>query len=143
MEFNWVKFPEDHVFFYSVRPLVDWTFKLIAWLSLTASLQVGAEITGSVYLWILVALSYLLIIFFLQSFFTWLRQVQFTGRLSFLAPKPRIAFTDPAKRFFDKAGDWITKFLVLCLLAFGVNVMHEAVGKIVDEIRISQKSQTR
>jgi hypothetical protein len=33
--------PDDHVFMSRVRPLVDWTFKFISWLVITATFGVA------------------------------------------------------------------------------------------------------
>lgn len=62
--------PDDHVFLTRTRSLVDWTFKFISWLAVTATFGVAAEVTGNKWLWGVYILSHLLLIFFLRRFST-------------------------------------------------------------------------
>ena len=50
MKFRFGELADDHQFF-GARALVDWTFKLFAWISVVAALQVAAETTRSAFVY--------------------------------------------------------------------------------------------
>ncbi len=73
MEMRIGTLPDDDAYF-NARAVVDWSFKFIAWLGVTATFQVAAEATNSWMLRSLYILCYLLILFYLQSLIDWLLQ---------------------------------------------------------------------
>jgi hypothetical protein len=71
MKFRFGEFADDHQFF-RARALIDWTFKLFAWIGVVAALQVAAETTRSAFVYAAWILAYLLVLVFLQAFLDWL-----------------------------------------------------------------------
>jgi hypothetical protein len=63
-----------------VRPLVDWSFKLIAWLGICASLLVAARSTGNALIWTVTVLAYGLVLLFMVSFSDWLLHLNWLRR---------------------------------------------------------------
>jgi hypothetical protein len=126
MEFKFGELPDDHVFLTRVRSLVDWTFKLIAWLALCATLQVAAQTTGSPYICGLSILAYLMIFFFCQSFLDWLWHLKrYTKK-----EKPTTAPKPPGrlKRWSKFA---IAGIVWLLLIQLQQRAVSEAIGALV------------
>jgi hypothetical protein len=128
--------PDGHVFLSRVRPLVDWTFKLISWLIITATLGVAAEVTKNAWLWAIYFLAQLLLIFFLQSFFSWLFAMKFPGRAK---RKSTVAVRTGAWAMLRKVRTLlIAVFAFLVWASFQVG-MQQAIGRTVDAIAEFQK----
>jgi hypothetical protein len=130
--------PDDHVFLTRIRSLVDWSFKFISWLVITATLGVAAEATKSPWLWALYFLSQLLLLFFLQVFFSWLFAMKFPrwARQRSLPGAARNRF-------------WVTlrkaRTIIIAVFAFFVWAtfqlgMQQAIGRTVDAIAEFQKA---
>lgn len=120
MKFPWGELPDEHAFFYSARPLVDWSFKVIAWLGICASIQIAAEATNSRALWTLLILAYFLILFFLRSFFDWLLSVQFRAK-----PKTLPRRLQRTRKVFA----WVGSSVISLGLFF---VMQKSVDRIIE-----------
>lgn len=130
--------PDNHVFLDRVRSIVDWSFKFVSWLIITATLGVAAHATKNVWLWGLYFICQGLLVFFLQSFFSWLFSMEFPG----------------IKRSQEEAavvrqGFWAwmhkAKRSLVAVLAFvvwlGFNLaMQQAIGRTVDAIAEFQKT---
>jgi hypothetical protein len=128
--------PDDHVFLDRVRPLIDWSFKFISWLIITATLGVAAQITKNLWLWGLYFLCHGLLIFFLQAFFSWLFTMKFPGRSSRKEPsRPRQGFW---AWMYKVRQTLITIFALLVWACFQLG-MQQAIGRTVDAIAEFQK----
>ncbi|MET4235555.1 hypothetical protein ABIA85_008866 [Bradyrhizobium sp. LA6.10] len=79
MKLRIIELPDDHAFLSPVRSLVDGVFKVIAWLALSATIQVAAEATRSVLLWSLCLTGYFMIAFYIQTFVDWLTHGKLPG----------------------------------------------------------------
>jgi hypothetical protein len=130
--------PDEHVFLSRVRPLVDWTFKFISWLIITATLGVAAEVTKNAWLWAIYFLGQLLLIFFLQSFFNWLFTMKFPRRAG--RKSSPVAVRTGLRAMMRKV-----RTLLIAVFAFfvwaGFQVgMQQAIGRTVDAIAEFQKA---
>ena len=142
MELRFGELTDDHVFLTRVRSLVDWSFKLIAWLGICATIQIAAEKTGSVYLWVITIISYFLIFFFLQSFLDWVWHFKRNAKPNNTRARSRNASTSPA-RWVQSARKWMT-FLFAGIVWFGlVYAQQIAVSKTISAIIEFQKSAGR
>lgn len=130
--------PDDHVFLNRIRSLVDWTFKFISWLLVAATIGVAAEVTKNPWLWGIHYLCLLLLLFFLQAFFSWLFTMKFPGKA-----RPKSA---PAPA---RTGHWAivrkARTIVVAIFAFLVWAcfqlgMQQAIGRTVDAIAEFQKT---
>jgi hypothetical protein len=142
MQFKFGEFPDDHGFLFSVRPLVDWSFKLISWLGITATFEIAAKLTGSPYLWTIYVIAHLLVLLFLYSFIDWLWQIKLPRQ----APKklPAVATTSSrAKRWIHKGR--ILVVVVLSVVVWGslMGVMQIVVDQTVSAIVEFQKKGVR
>lgn len=79
MKLRIIELPDEHTFLSPVRSLVDGVFKLIAWLALSATIQVAAESTHSALLWSLCLTGYFMIAFYIQLFLDWLTHGKLPG----------------------------------------------------------------
>jgi hypothetical protein len=133
--------PDDHVFLSRVRSIVDWSFKFISWLAITATLGAAAEVTKNGWLWAIYFLCQLLLIFFLQAFFSWLFAMKFP-RWSRQKATPEAA----RNRFWAilrrARTILIAVFAFLVWAAFQLG-MQQAIGRSVDAIAEFQKAGRR
>jgi hypothetical protein len=121
MQFNFGELPDEHSFLYGVRPLVDWSFKVITWLGIAATFQIAAEVTNSRYLWAIYIIAYLLVLLFLQSLLSWLFQL----KRHRTAPKTICSTTNATRvrRIAAKAGAltrYALGFLIWWVLIFAM-----------------------
>ncbi|SFN80876.1 hypothetical protein SAMN05216573_12258 [Bradyrhizobium sp. Rc3b] len=59
--------------------MVDGFFKIVAWLALSATIQVVAEATRSVLLWTLCLTGYFMLVLYIQTFVDWLTHGKLPG----------------------------------------------------------------
>jgi hypothetical protein len=130
MKFRFGELSDDHQFF-RTRALVDWTFKLFAWIGVVAALQIAAETTRSAFAYSAWILAYLLVLMFLQAFLDWL----FTFRRRAGATAPSAAIKNWRSKIV-----WVLATIVW--LAIGVG-MQNAVSYAVDTIVAFQKMHNR
>lgn len=130
--------PDDHVFRTRIRHLVDWCFKFVSWLGVTATFGVAAEITNNRWLWGIYIFCHILLIFFLQSFFSWMFAMQFSKKR-----QQRTTSKVPASGF----GRWMIKFRTITISVFAFLVwvgfqvaIQNAIGHTVEAIGEFQKS---
>ncbi|MBT1516250.1 hypothetical protein KIP88_37990 [Bradyrhizobium sp. SRL28] len=132
--------PDDHPFLERFRSLVDWSFKFISWLIITATLGVAAQVTKDPWLYGLYFLCHVLLIFFLQAFFSWLFTMKIPGGRSRKEPAaPRRgwwAWMHKARRMLIA----IFAFLVWGCFQLG---MQQAIGRTVDAIAEFQKTNRK
>jgi hypothetical protein len=133
--------PDDHVFLNRVRPLVDWTFKFISWLVITSTFGVAAEVTKNAWLWAIYFLGQLLLIFFLQSFFSWLFEMKF-ARKEGRKPSPAAARTGFGATVRKARTLLIAVFAFLVWIGFQVG-MQQSIGRTVDAIAEFQKASRK
>ena len=131
MELRFGALPDDHSFPRLVRPLVDWTFKFIAWIGICATLQFAAQATGSRLLWTMTGVAYLLIFCFIAALLDWLRHIS-----PAVAPSKKAGAEARALVWFRKAPRWalVASFVlisvsVLAAIHFGV---RQAIATVVD-----------
>ena len=130
MKFRFGELAHDHQFF-RTRTLVDWSFKIFAWIGVVAALQIAAETTRSVFVYSVWILAYLLVLMFLQALLDWL--FTFRRRAGWAVPSAGI------KNWRSKIV-WVLATVVW--LAIGVG-MQNAVSYAVDTIVAFQKMQNR
>ncbi|MDE5458593.1 hypothetical protein GWE18_38625 [Bradyrhizobium sp. CSA112] len=130
--------PDDHVFLDRIRSIVDWSFKFISWLIITATLGVAAHATKNLWLWGLYFLCQGLLIVFLQTFFSWLFSMKFPGSKG-----------SRNKNAAARQGFWIwvhkARRILIAILALAVWLgfqlaMQQAIGHTVDAIAEFQKT---
>jgi hypothetical protein len=125
MELRFGELPDDHVFLTRVRSLVDWSFKLIAWLLLCATLQVGAQATGNAYIWTLAILANILIYFFCQSALDWIWHLK---RYKQRDERPKE--TKLLNKFFRWTRIIIASVLWFSLIAIQMKAVDEAIDAL-------------
>lgn len=76
MKIRFGEFPEHHHFIVIARPFIEWTFKLVGWTIVVATISYAQEKTGSkILFWLWLVLDGLLLIFF-YTFFQWIFSFQ-------------------------------------------------------------------
>ena len=130
--------PDDHVYLNRVRPIVDWSFKFISWIAITATLGVAADVTSNKWLWGMYAICQLLLFWFLQTFFSWLFTMKFPRKA---AAKPRAEVARTGIKL------WVYKArtILIAVLAFFVwtcfqVAMQQAIARAVTAVEDFQKS---
>jgi hypothetical protein len=121
--------------------LVDGVFKVIAWLALAATIQVAAEATQSVLLWILCAIAYLMIMFYLQTFVSWLSHARLNGSASSLRElRPGNNSKLAAIRGLSRLGLPVIGVAIWLAVILG---MQTTIGKSAQAIVEFQKAPTK
>ena len=76
MKIRFGEFPEHRRFIVIARPFIEWTFKLVGWTIVVATISYAQEKTGSkILFWLWLVLDGLLLIFF-YTFFQWIFSFQ-------------------------------------------------------------------
>ncbi len=76
MEIRFGRLPDNHYFIIITRPLVEWSFKLLSWLLIAATLLLAAEKSGSYVLYGAASLASVLPFAFIYAFLHWLWSIE-------------------------------------------------------------------
>ena len=130
--------PDDHVYLNRIRPIVDWSFKFISWIAVTATLGVAADVTSSKWLWGMYCFCQLMLIMFLQTFFSWLFEMKFP-RGAAAKPRPVVVRTGFKLQVYKARTVFIAVFAFLVWNGFQLG-MQQAIGRAVMAIEEFQKA---
>jgi hypothetical protein len=128
MKLRFGEFPEDHSFLLITRPFVEWAFKLLGWIILTATIRYAYEKTSSYLLLGLTIFAYLLLL----GFVDWFRSFKFKS----VSPKP-------AANMRETTGVWKllkrSRRVVAVIASFAITVlmvgtMNTLVENTIDSI---------
>lgn len=134
MKIRFGEFPEDHHFILITRPFVEWSFKFIGWMILTATIRYAYEKTSSTFLLGMTIFAYLLLLGFVGAFVDWFRSFRFNSALK--RQPIDIAKLGRWKRMRSRAGRGLAIFLGFALTAVLIGAMNIVTEKVIDSILV-------
>jgi|1186.fasta_scaffold507480_1 hypothetical protein len=132
MKIRFGEFPEHHSFLLITRPFVEWSFKLVGWIILTATLRYAYQKTSSYFLLGLTIFAYLLLFGFVGGFVEWCRNFKFNSMPP--ARPTNVRDTKGFRRVFGRARRIATVSLGFAIAALMVGAMNTVVDQAIDSI---------